>query len=70
MFSTDEYSVVEKPLVKSLIKVKDHQPQWLAGGYDLEIFRGGYHSGYLVDSGFFVQCLANAIAAVVKTPLE
>ena len=28
-------------------KVKGHQHQWLAGGYDLEIgiFRGGQHGG-------------------------
>ena len=28
-----------------------HQYQWLAGGYDLEI----WHGGYLMDSGLLVQ---------------
>ena len=40
--------------MRVIIKVKGHQYQWLAGGYDLEIghFRSGYYGGYLVDSGF------------------
>ena len=42
------------PLNTLVIKVLGHQYQWLAGGYDLEIglFRGGYHDGHPVDSGF------------------
>ena len=40
---------------QAVIKVSGHQYQWLAGGYDLEIG----HGGYLVDSGFFVQCAAS-----------
>ena len=37
-----------------------HRYRWLAGAYDLEkgqkFFKSGSHGGYLVHSGFFVQC--------------
>ena len=49
--------------MKLIIKVKGHQHQWLAGGYDLKIayFRGGQ----LVDSGFFAQCVRTSIHATL-----
>ena len=38
-----------------MIKMSSHQYWWLGGGYDLEmeLFRSGYHGGYLVYSAFF-----------------
>ena len=45
----------------AIIKVLGHQQQWLAGGYDLELglFRGGWHGGYLVDSGLFLRSVSS-----------
>ena len=38
------------------VPVLGHQYRWLAGGYDLEIYRSGWYGGNLVDSGFFAKC--------------
>ena len=40
---TDDPSLYHPSANRAIMKVKGHQYQWLAGGYDLEIgpFRGG-----------------------------
>ena len=49
-----------------IIKIKGHQHRWLAGDYDLDIFRGGLHA----HGGYFVDTVACDGAMFVRAHFE